>query len=132
MNYGSPFGRDWKAKPVTKEEKLPKKAKCRVTGGMAKTLLGRKANAFQCGWVERWLEQFCRENSYPLCIVAEGYDGLVRFLSPERAEEVLTRLRTDFETSFPVPQTPQSSLTRSTLPVSQSPSPPQSDGENPE
>ena len=131
MNYGSPFGKDWK-KDAKKEEKPPKKVKCRVSGAMAKALLARRVNAFQCGWVERWLEQFCRENSYPLCIVAEGYDGLFRFFSPAKAEEVMARMRDEFERSFPLPQIPQSVPTHSTLRVSPPPSPSQSDAENPE
>ena len=53
-------------------------------------------------WVERWIDDFVRGNSYPPQLrSADFYSLLATYFSPEQVLETLEKIRTDYNRSFP-------------------------------
>lgn len=146
--------------PELKRSERPKKSKepspfkplkPKVGKATAKMLVECKAELPTSAllWVDRWMSQLVQERSLPPQIAgADAFGAISQLLAPQDALEVLTRLRKEFRQSFPLLfETPKEDfqflvdavmnercgLLQDHLPppASQSPSPYQSDDENP-
>ena len=59
----------------------------------------------QCRWMERWIDQLVRENSYPPQLrSADFYSLLGTFFSGDVALAILERCRNEFARAFPLTQ----------------------------
>jgi hypothetical protein len=86
------------------EEKFAQKPKCRVSLSGVKTITLRKKNigAPHCEWVERWLEQSCRERGLPLSLVCGDFVAKAgSLMDAKQVIDLLERLRIDFNHYFP-------------------------------
>tara|TARA_R110000868_G_scaffold63967_3_gene192574 strand:- start:695 stop:1078 length:384 start_codon:yes stop_codon:yes gene_type:complete len=90
--------------PKVKKEEVEaiKHVKCRVPKGSAKSIAGAKTmDEVGARWVERWIEQFVQENSYPPQLVSGDFVALLgKWLDPHKAMEALERLRSEYKRSF--------------------------------
>jgi hypothetical protein len=101
MNWASPFKET--AKPKKEDDPLKdfKKPKCLISKGTAKSITGRKCDASACGWIERWIEQLIRENSYPPQLKSDDFISLLsKYFSPKDALAILERIRTEYKLAF--------------------------------
>ena len=93
-----------KAKKAAAEEdplKVLKKLqpKARISKAGAKAILGEKkgVDAVKALWVEEWLDNFVRQNSFPPQLVSDDFIALLgRFFDPEKAHGILDSLRREF------------------------------------
>ena len=95
--------------PPTREDtkkliaKIFKKQKCVISTTAAKKILNAtQSNPMMAQWVERWIDDFVRGNSYPPQLrSADFYSLLATYFSPEQVLETLEKIRTDYNRSFP-------------------------------
>jgi hypothetical protein len=99
-DWGSPL-----KKKEQKEEEF-KKVKCVIPAATVKKVMGITAvDEVQCRWMERWVDQLVRENSYPPQLRgAEFYSLLGSYFNGDTALSILERARGDFARAFPLTQ----------------------------
>jgi len=96
-----------KSEQKIKEEILKpfKKVKPKVSTGSVRTILDTHddVGVEVARWVERWIEQLVRERCLPPQLVSSDFLSLLgKFLIPEDALTILTRIRTDYRRDFPL------------------------------
>jgi hypothetical protein len=94
-------------KPKKKDDALDfKKVKCVIPAATVKKVMGISAvDEFQCRWMERWIDQLVRENSYPPQLRgADFYALLGSYFNGDTALGILERARGDFTRAFPLTQ----------------------------
>jgi hypothetical protein len=93
-------------KPKKKETEDFKKVKCVIPAATVKKVMGVTAvDEVQCRWMERWIDQLVRENSYPPQLKgADFYSLLGSYFSGEVALAILERARGEFARAFPLTQ----------------------------
>ena len=78
-----------------------KKPKCAISKGAARSIVNERCDAMACQWIERWIEQLVRENSYPPQLKSDDFvASLSKFLAPRDALAILERVRRDFRAAF--------------------------------
>jgi hypothetical protein len=83
-----------------------KKIKPKISVGAAKAIADVKT-APDVGWLERYIEDLCRTNSWPLQLLGSDFIGrLGAMLSPQHSLSTLERLRSDYRTAHPFSQPP--------------------------
>lgn len=95
--------------PPTREDtqkiiaKLFKKEKCVISTAAAKKILNAtQSNPMMAQWVERWIDDWVRGNSYPPQLrSADFYSLLATYFSPEQVLETLEKIRTEYHRAFP-------------------------------
>ena len=100
--WASPLKPEKVTKAKAVKEEVIKPVKCRVSNAGAKAIVASKRmDDIGSQWVERWIEQFVRENSYPPQLVGNDFIGLLgKYLEPKRAIETLEKIRKEFARSF--------------------------------
>jgi hypothetical protein len=101
QNWASPL----KPKKVKKEEvETFKKEKCVVKAGCVKKLTGHSnADDIQCRWVERWVDDLVRSNSYPPQLRSNDFYSLLgTYFDGDTVMSVLEKCRTEFARAFPM------------------------------
>ena len=101
--------------PPTREDtqkiilKLFKKEKCKISMTAAKKILNAtRSDPMMAQWVERWIDDFVRGNSYPPQLrSADFYSLLSTYFSPEQVLGILEKIRTDYHRAFPLVETRQ-------------------------
>ena len=97
--WASPFAKDQRIVKEKKEEKVKEKKASRLTKSDVRLFLDTDAKSVsvkEVEWVERWLNHFVLENSFPPQLARSGgYSYLLSVLS-DRSVEVLSKLRDDF------------------------------------
>jgi hypothetical protein len=96
-------GNPLRKKKVKSDEDVEKwkKVKPRISAGAAKAMVGIKA-APDVSWIERWIEDLCRTNSWPLQLVCSDFVGkLGSLLAPPMALSTLEKLRADYHQAHP-------------------------------
>jgi hypothetical protein len=105
MLSGSPLSKDWKTAkaPAERKEKPPK-----ILGrGEGKRLTQRNCDSGQCQWIDRWLKNYIQSYSLPPQIAGtEAHSNAVKFMGADKAEELFTKLRADFNQTYPPPPGP--------------------------
>jgi hypothetical protein len=98
-----------KAKTAEKTEaeilKPFKKLKPKVSTGATRAILDTHDDVgTEVGrWTERWIEQLVRERCLPPQLISSDFLSLLgKFLVPEDALTILTRIRTDYRREFPL------------------------------
>ena len=90
-----------KEDPLKEALKDFKKPKCAISKGTARSITGRKGDASVCGWIERWIEQLIRENSYPPSLKSDDFISLLsRYFPPTVALGILERIRKDYKVAY--------------------------------
>jgi len=86
-----------KGKKIEKEEIL-KPERCRISKGAAKSITAAKSmDDGGARWVERWIQQFVQENSYPPQLCSGDFVALLgKWLEPSKGLEALARIRKDY------------------------------------
>lgn len=98
--------------PITRRRKAPeeeviKKPRPKLSPGAAKAIVGITA-APDIPWIERAIEQLCRENSWPLQLLCNEFTSrLGGLLEPQAALNTLERLRADYRTAHPFMDPPK-------------------------
>jgi len=105
MDWTSPLKKPKKTKEEKDKEEF-KKVKCVVPAATVKKVTGvSQVDEVQCRWMERWIDQLVRENSYPPQLRgADFYSLLGTFFSGDEALRILERARGDFARAFPLTQ----------------------------
>lgn len=97
--WGSPFAKDQRISKEPKEPKEKVKKVSRLTKSDARLFLdipSSEVSSKEMDWVDRWLNHFVLENSFPPQIARSGgYSYLLSFLT-DRSAEVLSKLRDEF------------------------------------
>ena len=105
MDWVSPLKKPKKTKEEQEKEGF-KAAKCVVPAATVKRVTGvTTVDDLQCRWMERWIDQLVRENSYPPQLrSADFYSLLGTFFSGDVALAILERCRNEFARAFPLTQ----------------------------
>jgi hypothetical protein len=81
-----------------KEEKLLR-VKCQISPAGAKRILGdlkKRYTKRDCEMLEKWIDTFVRENSYPPSLVSNDFMELVEaWFDKDKVEEIKERVRND-------------------------------------
>lgn len=106
MSWGSPI-KPKKEKIEFKPEKIEKikPQKLKISCGAAKRIVQTKHNLdkFAILWIERYIEDLARSNSYPLQLISNDFIGqLCNLLNATDATNVLLKMRSDFSRAFPL------------------------------
>ena len=105
MNYGSPFGKDWKVKKDDVELPIEKfkTPKPKLSKGAVRKLVDCdcEADVSMIFWTERWLDQLIRERSLPPQIALKDPMGQLTLFLGTGALDVFTMIRSDFKKAFP-------------------------------
>ena len=73
-----------------------------------KILNATRSDPMMAQWVERWIDDFVRGNSYPPQLrSADFYSLLSTYFSPEQVLGILEKIRTDYHRAFPLVETRQ-------------------------
>jgi len=76
------------------------------TAAAKKILNATQANPLMAQWVERWIDDFVRGNSYPPQLRSgDFYSLLPTYFSPEQVLETLQKIRTEYHRAFPMVET---------------------------
>lgn len=95
-----------KRKEVPEEETI-KKPRPKLSPGAAKAIVGIRT-APDIPWIERAIEQLCRENSWPLQLLCSEFTSrLGGLLEPQAALNTLERLRADYRAAHPFMDPPK-------------------------
>jgi hypothetical protein len=90
-------------KETSDEIETFKKQKCRISKAAVKKITAQTVSQASCEWLERWLDQFVRENGFPPQLVSDDYYSLLTTYFPiATATQYVERIRTDYERAFPV------------------------------
>jgi hypothetical protein len=74
-----------------------KKPKCTISKSAARSIVERPCDTMACLWIERWIEQLVRENSYPPQLKSNDFvSALSKFLTAKDAIAILERIRRDY------------------------------------
>jgi len=105
MEWTSPLKKPKKTKEEKDKEDF-KKVKCVIPAATVKKVTGITAvDDVQCRWMERWVDQLVRENSYPPQLRgADFYSLLGSYFNGDTALAILERARGDFARAFPLTQ----------------------------
>jgi hypothetical protein len=74
----------------------------KISVGQAKRILNTKEelSPFVLNWILRWIDQLCKENSYPPQLIGGNFlSNLFLYFEPTKSAEILERLRKDFKES---------------------------------
>lgn len=101
--WASPLKQPKAPKKDAKPEEF-KKDKCVVKASCVKKLTGiSDADEVMCRWVERYIDQLVRENSYPPQLRSnEFYSLLGTYFGADTILPLLERTRNDFARAFPL------------------------------
>lgn len=72
----------------------------KISVGQAKRILDTKEelSPLVLGWILRWIDQLCKENSYPPQLIGGNFlPNLFIYFEPTKALEILERIRADFK-----------------------------------
>jgi len=101
--WSSPLSKDWKEKKDDIKKEVKPKVRVIISKGEGKRLTKRSCDRGHCEWLGRWLKQLVEERCLPPQIAgAEPSSSLVKFMGAEETEKILTKLREDFNASFPI------------------------------
>ena len=101
--WSSPLSKDWKEKKDDTKKEVKPKVKVAISKGEGKRLTKRACDRGHCEWLGRWLKQLVEERCLPPQIAgAEASSNLLKFMGAEETEKILTKLREDFNASFPI------------------------------
>jgi len=92
-----------KRKKETKEkEEKPKKHKCPISQSTAKKVVGSASDGI-CGWLERYIDNLVRSNSFPPQLVSNNFLELLnQYFNQTTTLKIIEDLRTDFKRAFPL------------------------------
>jgi hypothetical protein len=94
-------------KPKKSDDEGLKKPKKVFSAGAAKAILDI-STAPDIPWLERWVEQLCRENSWPMQLLHNDFTSrLGGLLEAQVAMKVLERLRADYKAAHPFLEPPK-------------------------
>ena len=123
--WSSPLSKDWKEKKDDTKKEVKPKVKVAISKGEGKRLTKRSCDRGHCEWLGRWLKQLVEERCLPpQSAGAEASSNLLKFMGAEETEKVLTKLREDFNASFPITaEQLEHSPTNPVLPLDSTPLP---------
>jgi hypothetical protein len=83
---------------------LFKKAKPLISKGQLKRITGVKnVDAMGCYWFDRWVDQLCRERSYPPQLKSDDFYSLLgTYFDGTVILEILEKARVDYRRAFPL------------------------------
>ena len=96
-------GNPLRKKKTNTEEDVEKwvKEKPHISVGAAKAIVGIKGSP-DVSWIERWIEDLCRTNSWPLQLVCSDFIGrLGALLTPQMTLSTLEKIRADYQQAHP-------------------------------
>jgi len=71
-----------------------------------KILNATRSDPMMAQWVERWIDDWVRGNSYPPQLRSgDFYSLLPAYFSPEQVVDVLTKIRIEYHRAFPLVET---------------------------
>lgn len=106
--YLPPYKMSWSAPIAKKEKKEPlkdfKKQRPLLSNASVKRIcLARHSDKESCYWLERWIQQFVRECSYPPQLISDDFYSLLnRYFEGKRILEILEKVRYDYKRAFPL------------------------------
>jgi hypothetical protein len=96
-----------KEKTTTEKDVIFPKVKAKIKPATAKRVVGA-GGVPAAQWLERWIEQFVRENSLPPQLLSDDFPNqLTHLLAPKDALDVLSRVRADYARAFPLTAKPE-------------------------
>lgn len=102
MNWSNPI----KQKKIKQEDSLKdfKKKRPIISNASLKRICAVKNSDLSgCQWLERWLEQFVRENSYPPKLISDDFYSLLNhYFEPKIVVDILEKVRKDYRRAFPL------------------------------
>ena len=88
-------------RPKKSDDEHLKKPKKVFSAGAAKAIAGI-STAPDIPWIERWIEDLCRTNSYPLQLLHNDFTSrLGGLLEAQVALKILDQLRADYKAAHP-------------------------------
>jgi hypothetical protein len=73
----------------------------KINKSTAKQIVGKVENP-DCDWIARWLENWCRSNSYPLTMISNNFmTDLGRLLEVKTALSMLESIRQEYKQTHP-------------------------------
>ena len=101
--WSSPLSKDWKEKKEDIKKEVKPKVRVIISKGEGKRLTKRSCDRGHCEWLGRWLKQLVEERCLPPQIAgAEPSSNLVKFMGADETDKILSKLREDFNASFPI------------------------------
>lgn len=105
MSWSAPI----RQKKEKKEDPLKdfKKQRPLLSNASVKRIcLARHSDKESCYWLERWIQQFVRECSYPPQLISDDFYSLLnRYFEGKRIIEILEKVRYDYRRAFPLNET---------------------------
>lgn len=102
MNLSTPL----KQRRQTKEDPLKdfKKKRPLLSNASLKRICSVKtSDTASCYWLQQWIDQFVRENSYPPQLVSDDFYSLLsHYFEPKKIVDILERVRRDYRRAFPL------------------------------
>jgi hypothetical protein len=84
-------------KPPKEKIEVIKKPKQLISKGTARAIVKHPVDSLGAKWIENWIEQCIRENSYPPQLLSDDFIPLLsKFFSPEKALQILEKIRSDY------------------------------------
>lgn len=105
MSWSAPI----RQKKEKKEDPLKdfKKQRPLLSNASVKRIcLARHSDKESCYWLERWIQQFVRECSYPPQLISDDFYSLLsRYFEAKKIVEILEKVRIDYKRAFPLNET---------------------------
>lgn len=101
MDWSNPIKKRKKADDPLKDFK--KKRPSLSNASVKRVCAVKTSDTASCRWLQNWIDQFVRENSYPPQLVSDDFYSLLsHYFEPKKIVDILERVRRDYRRAFPL------------------------------